>query len=367
MTKDAIKELKELLGPCEDFVISHHNRNELKELAILSGYKAVEVHSMSNVQLSNLYPVICANKSPAEIQKQSAEIFAKIAKEFERCKIDPDVLRIIIKEEIDRKPATKLHVITPTTSKIIDRKIHYKTEQIIKIAALNHPIMMVGPAGCGKTTIGEHVAEALDLPFYVTSTVNETHELTGFKDGYGKYHATPFRKAFEHGGVWVADEIDAWDAPALLAANSALANGFSTFPDSEKPLLKHENFRVIATANTFGSGADRVYVGRNELDAASLDRFATINVDYDLDLERIFCRSNQRWLERVWEVRKKVTNKKIRHVVSSRAIIMGAIALEAGLTWKDVEQIYLFKGMSKADRAKVNDTSLPKRNAMFRD
>ena len=28
----------------------------------------------------------------------------------------------------------------------------------------------------------------------------------------------------------VADEIDAWDVAALLAANSALANGFCTFP-----------------------------------------------------------------------------------------------------------------------------------------
>lgn len=353
MSQAIINEIKDFLGPPENFIISHKNRNELKQLAILSGYQSVEVHSMSNVQLSNLYQTICNNRSPNAMQRESAEVFARMAKEFTLLKIDPEVLRTIVKEELDRKPSTKLHVITPNSSVVIDQRTHYKTPQIIQITAINHPIMLVGPAGCGKTSICEHVAEALSLPFYVTSTINDTHELTGFIDGYGKYHTTPFRKAFETGGVWVADEIDAWDAAALLAANSALANGFCTFPDSEQPLVRHPNFRMIATANTFGSGADRVYVGRNELDAASLDRFATIEVDYDLDLERMFCRNNEAWLEHVWKIRKKVIDKKIRHVVSSRAIIMGAVALEAGLTWKDVEQIYLFKGMSEADRKKI--------------
>lgn len=353
MSQSHIDHLIEILGPPEDFIITHKNRNELKELAILSGIEPVQVHSMSNVQLANWYQNFSKDKTPNAIQRQNAEAFERMAKEFERCKIDPDVLRAIIKEEIDKKPATKLQVVTPNSNVTINHKVHYKTEQVIKIVNLNHPVMMVGPAGCGKTSICKDVADALSLHFYVTSTINDTHELTGFVDGYGKYHNTPFRQAFEHGGVWVADEIDAWDASALLAANSALANGFCSFPDSEAPLLRHPNFRMIATANTFGSGADRVYVGRNELDAASLDRFATIEVDYDLDLEHLFSRGNQNWLDFVWKIRKKVDEKKVRHVVSSRAIIMGAIALEAGLSRNEVEQIYLFKGMSASDRKKI--------------
>ena len=42
---------------------------------------------------------------------------------------------------------------------------------------------------------------------------------------------------------------------------------------------------IIATANTYGLGADRVYVGRNQLDGATLDRFIVIDVDYDEALE----------------------------------------------------------------------------------
>lgn len=230
---------------------------------------------------------------------------------------------------------------------------HYRTPLVIKIVSLGHPVLLVGPAGCGKTTIGEHTAKALQLPFLITGTINDTYELTGFVDGHGTYHETPFRVAFENGGVWLADEIDAWDANALLAANSALANGYCNFPDRSERVTVHKDFRVIATANTYGNGADRVYVGRNELDAASLDRFAVIDIDYDLDLERMFARGNDLWLEHVWETRKTVNDKKIRHVVSSRAIRNGVDALTIGIDWKDVNEIYLLKGMSSKDRAKL--------------
>lgn len=232
---------------------------------------------------------------------------------------------------------------------------HYRTPIVLRVVRLGHPVMLVGPAGCGKTTIGEKVANTVDLAFYITNTVADTHELMGFIDGYGKYHSTPFRNAFEKGGLWIADEIDAWEAGALLAANSALANGFATFPDSETPIKRHPDFRMVATANTFGTGADRVYVGRNELDAASLDRFATIDVDYDLELERMFAAGQDNWLEYVWHVRKTVQEKRIRHVVSSRAIGMGAAALNDGMDWDDVRTLYLFKGMSEKDRSKIDD------------
>src|SRR5690606_33437279 len=115
------------------------------------------------------------------------------------------------------------------------------------------------------------------------------------------------------------------------------------FPDRDAPILRNTNFRMVATANTVGNGADRVYIGRNELDAASLDRFATLTVDYDLNLERAFCNGNTKWLEHVWSVRKRVSEKNIRHVVSTRAIIMGSVAIANGLTWEQCEDIYLFK------------------------
>ena len=41
----------------------------------------------------------------------------------------------------------------------------------------------------------------------------------------------------------------------------------------------------MATANTFGTGANPMYAGRAALDGATMDRWIIVTVDYDRDLE----------------------------------------------------------------------------------
>jgi cobaltochelatase CobS len=347
-------DLEALLGPPSAFIITEENSHLVQRWALLCGFEAVQVHSMNNVALANLYCAHVGQSDATPVQQESARnLIAAIEAVRNNAVIDFEAVRVIVREELTAYPPQRLEVTSPRGVAMLEGIVHYRTPLVIKIASIGHAVMLVGPAGCGKTTIGEHVAKALQLPFYITSTVNHTHELIGFVDGYGKYHETSFRHAYEHGGVWIADEIDAWDANALLTANSALANGFITFPDQPLPISRHVDFRMIATANTFGTGADRVYIGRNELDAASLDRFATIDVDYDLDLERMFANGDMEWLEHIWNIRRIVDEKMIRHVVNSRAIAMGVAALNIGIKLSDVEEIYLYKGMSEKDRSKI--------------
>ncbi len=246
---------------------------------------------------------------------------------------------------------TRLEVTTPVGINVLEGVQHCMTTKTILATSIG-PAMLIGPAGCGKTTIGKNVAKAFGFDFYITSIVFDTHELLGFVDGHGNYKTTAFRQAFENGGVWVADEVDAWDAAALLAANSALANGYCTFPDSALPVKRHDNFRMIATANTYGHGADRIYVGRNELDGATLDRFGCIDMTYDRVLEKALS-THDEWLEYVWKVRDAVEKHSIRHVVSTRAILFGQHGLSIGLDRADVEEMYVFKGMSKNDRKMI--------------
>lgn len=374
-------ELEETLGLAKDFVILPSNRHLVRQWAFSIGKSALEVNALMAHDLANLYhqygpganplpgddPTLTDNERFLKI----LEVVSKyqgfppenLIKEYARHEselvhlalMNGDDFMMRVKNAVASIVPRQLEIIRPDAPVVtLNGPLHYRTELVIHTASLGHNIMMVGPAGCGKTTIGEHTARALGLNFYITSTINDTSELTGFIDGYGKYHTTPFRQAFQNGGVWIADEIDAWDAAALLAANSALANGFASFPDVDGPVYRNPNFRMIATANTFGYGADRVYIGRNELDAASLDRFALITVDYDMNLEQMFAGNNDRWLHQVWRIRKAVNDKKIRHVVSSRAIMYGATAIASGMDWKDVEELYLYKGMSKTDRDKIS-------------
>lgn len=339
-----------------NLILSDGNRAVVLAFLESRGYLPDQLAVMSNVALMNAYHDAGTGES-SDIQKATSAAILAILAALPGGIPNESIIRYIAADEarkvIDDAPARRIEVILPDRSNVIEGPLHYRTDLVIRIAAIGQPIMLVGPAGCGKTTIGEHVARVLGLGFYITNTITDTHELIGFIDGHGRYHGTPFRQAFENGGVWIADEIDAWEAGALLTANSALANGYCMFPDQREPITRHPEFKMIATANTFGTGADRVYVGRNELDAASLDRFATISVDYDLDLERIFAGQHDEWLDHVWNIRKQVNEARIRHVVSSRAISMGATALTAGIDWETCEELYLFKGMSQRDRDKL--------------
>lgn len=255
-----------------------------------------------------------------------------------------------------------------------DAIMHHKFPLLAAAVAARVNVMLVGPAGSGKTTAAVKAAQALGLPFYGTGAINSEYKLTGFIDAQGRIVSTAFRQAFEHGGLFLFDEIDASLPGALLAFNAALANDWMDFPDAN--VKRHPDFRVIAGANTFGTGADRQYVGRNQLDAASLDRYAVIDWGYDEALEAsllglpapkgapvpasILPREEEevrglaaRWIDRVRMVRGAVADLKVRHVVSPRATIHGTKLLAAGWDWNNVEDAVIWKGMDHDTKTKV--------------
>jgi MoxR-like ATPase len=210
--------------------------------------------------------------------------------------------------------------------------------------------MLVGPAGSGKTTLAEQIAKVLKRDFYMEARVTSEFKLVGFIDAHGHVVRTQFREAYEKGGVFLFDEVDASDADAMTAFNAALANGKCAFPDAL--VKRHKDFVAIAAGNTFGRGADRQYVGRNQLDAATLDRFTVFEVDYDETLEQSLAQNND-WTKRVQAVRAAVTVEKVRHIVSPRASIMGAKLLAAGMDWEKVEEACIWKGLDASNRARV--------------
>ncbi|EIP96860.1 ATPase family protein associated with various cellular activities (AAA) [Opitutaceae bacterium TAV1] len=228
---------------------------------------------------------------------------------------------------------------------------HRQLAGLLAIIAAGCNAYLAGPAGSGKTTAAEQVAGALKLPFHFTGAVATEWQLTGFVDAGGKYHSTPFRKWAEEGGVFLWDEIDASDARALLRFNATLANGICEFPDGQIVRL-HKTCVAIAAANTFGQGADRQYVGRNQLDAASLDRFVFLGWEYDEELEMRIA-GNLEWTRRVQAIRHAVETLKIRAVVSPRASIYGARLLAQGMDVATVETLTVWKGMDAATVAKV--------------
>ena len=194
---------------------------------------------------------------------------------------------------------------------------HEKYPQILRQISLDEPIMLIGPAGSGKNVAVAQVADSLGLKMYYTNNASNEFKLTGFIDAGGNYRSTEFYKAFKDGGVFFLDEIDNSDPSALIVINSALANGYMAFP--HETIDRHPDFRIIAAANTWGKGADLQYVGRNALDAATLDRFDNIFFDYDRHLEECLY-PNEEVLKFMWSFRDAVLKSKIPHVVSTRGI-----------------------------------------------
>lgn len=202
-------------------------------------------------------------------------------------------------------------------------------------AKLGISTLLVGPAGCGKTVAAELLAESLGLSFgqvCFSAGASETwlfgrQTPNGFVEG-------EFSRMYREGGVFLLDEIDAADANMLLALNTALANGVLFNPISGQSHKRHASFIVVAAANTGCLGGSMVYVGRNRLDGASIDRFFPIEVDYCEKIEEQICPDEA--LRLVYQnARLKLRELKSPQIMSTRrlgyayALAQNGIAKEA--------------------------------------
>jgi hypothetical protein len=186
--------------------------------------------------------------------------------------------------------------------------------------------------------------------FYMAAKVQSEFTLLGFMNAAGKYVSTPFREAYEHGGIFLLDEMDASSASALAAFNAALANGHCPFPD--KLVKRHPDFVCIGAGNTIGTGHNRQYVGRAQLDAATLDRFAFVQVEYDANIEAAMC-PNKAWRDYVQAIRNYCDQNAIRAIVSPRASKSGNMLLAAGETWQEVAQALIFDKMDDTTAERI--------------
>lgn len=268
--------------------------------------------------------------------------------------IDKDEIRRIARE------ATADRRTIDITAKKGDKETHVGLthkdfDKVLQMLSLGLHVYMVGQAGGGKSKAAEQAAEALDVPFYSISANPQTskHDFFGYTDANGQYVDTQFYNAVKHGGVFMVDEIDAANPAILTAINAAIdGNKYVSFPHEQ--VEKHDDFVLIAGANTFGTGANRQYVGRNQLDAATLDRFAFIEWTYDEALERKLA-GNDEWTDTVQSLRAAAAELNMRVVISPRASIKGATMLAAGIDKSAVMDAIIWRGMDDDARAKLSN------------
>jgi len=258
--------------------------------------------------------------------------------------------------------ANRIEVISNGTVRgEINGVTHWQLPQILAWVDANIPVWLWGGAGGGKTHLPQQIASGLNLPWIVCSIDPTTTigKLLGYRNlAIGEFVEGWLYKPFKEGGLVMLDEIDTGDPGILAALNALLANGSYLFPNGVT-VQRHENFRVIAGANTKGCGAVAGYTARNRLDAATLDRFAVIELEYDTDLERSLASGELKQNGKAWERGTAATPAQINEwvsyvqrvrakfgssvLISPRLSVLGSRALRAGIKSSEVADALLFK------------------------
>jgi len=232
-----------------------------------------------------------------------------------------------------------------------------------------YPPHIVGPTGCGKTTLAMEVAKELGRP---TVWINGDEQITttDLIGGYSEMEAESMRDRFIHNVMLARDRTKyTWvDNPLTLACKYGYTLVYNEFsrakPEANNVLLSvleenilelptmfgqeryikvHPDFHIIFTSNSIE------YAGVHTPQDALLDRLVDIYMDYyDFNTEAKIVQAHtgmtskeaQKAVKAIRTIREKMPDP---HKPGTRAEIMVCQGLKVmdGYTKKDLEQIYM--------------------------
>lgn len=282
--------------------------------------------------------------------------------------------KLLALQELKPETITHEYKVNDVSVKLSEKPVPW-LDRLIYQAMAKEPSLLIGPSGCGKSHSGEQLAKVLGLPYLCLILPEGADEswLLGMHTPSG-YQPSEFVKMLKSGGVIQFGEIDAANPNMLLIVNNLLANGYLSNPISGETTRMHDKCVIIADSNTMGKGADNVYVGRNRLDGATLDRFTPISVGYDEKFEQKCCPDKMAY-KLLNDIRAMVKTNHYDEIVSSRAYIKMHRLMKQGvkiediiislcLSWSDDAQSETLKLLAKAtapkaETKKVRDEEIP--------
>lgn len=323
----------------------------------LNQYKAFVTDEVKQIALSSLQSAT-VNKVVNDSIEQLSQLIATHlhSKVTDHSLLAHSIDSVIDSLKYDLK-AVQSNANTPIEIKPIrdNEHLHASFNKLLTCVHAGIIPMLVGPAGTGKSTAVEQLARSLGLRFFTANRVQNAFELTGYNDAAGKYVPTQFFEAYKNGGVFFFDEVDASAPEALVTINTAIAQGYMSFPGFNYPVSMHSDFKMVAAGNTFGNGASREYCGRNALDAATLDRFMIIEWEYDKKLESKII-DDTFLLNFCWGIRDVINSSRIHIIISTRGILATYKVLKLGTANFSVSEVLqgnLFEGLGRDTVTKI--------------
>lgn len=229
------------------------------------------------------------NKEIEELKTKQCDLKATVEKSIIATQ---GMLEDLKKEVLTQRPSSanlEINLITPSdTTQIQIGGQHHMFPKLLKAIANKHNIYMVGPTGTGKTTGAEIAAKSLKLPCYSITVNRETsqYQFMGHVSK-GEYHPGVAYKPYVDGGVLLVNELDNGNANANTSIKTLTDSDETFFPCGL--VKRHPDFRLIATANTTGTGANMQYIGRNQQDKALLNIFKFLPWEIDEAFEYQIC------------------------------------------------------------------------------
>jgi MoxR-like ATPase len=222
---------------------------------------------------------------------------------------------------------------------------HFNFPRMVKWLTLGASILLIGPAGPGKTTAALEFAKLKGLAIHCQPLTMDSFGVFGYTSPEGRIVDTEFSRAWKHGGVFLWDELSMSSADAIGALNAALANRLAPLP-GVGTVPPHADFYMIGGDNS-DTGASLKFAARTVLDGATLDRFIRIEWPIDTMIEERMSGGFADWLNAVREVRNYIDTRELQHVgATPRAVIWGAMALKSGaLTRIEILEDTLRKGI----------------------
>ena len=175
-----------------------------------------------------------------------------------------------------------------------------KMRRIIAGLKLNKPLMLVGPQGCGKSTLFDQFYARLRMPAVRVQCTNRMDEeylfgspllaesngatVSGFQfgqlSGTRKHHVNIMLDEVTHLNECVSPDLN-----TFLEMKSDLritSNGFSVGDSASEQVVNATRFQdVWASSNTGGrSESDSGFAGNSVLSTSTMDRLIMIDTDY---------------------------------------------------------------------------------------
>lgn len=202
---------------------------------------------------------------------------------------------------------TECRCLTPLERNFVETKYVKDIKNRVKLwLSAGYPVHIIGPTGCGKTTLAVHIANELGRPVMWINGDEEisTSNLIG---GYSEYEMESYRDRYVHNVFRTKDTFKpAWvDNPLTTACKNGYTLIYNEFsrakPETNNVLLSvfeegilelptkfgeeryirvHPDFTAILTSNSVE------YAGVHRAQDALLDRMVGIYMDfYDFDTE----------------------------------------------------------------------------------